>query len=109
MMQFPFQSKEITPVPPKGEMCEDCAYRPEAPERDPNYKGISLSQIDELAHISLDMGFPPKPFLCHAGCPPDGKGSYIQPSDPRKLRVCQGWMTRYGYREPKPQGENNAP
>lgn len=100
-MNHPFQAKEVTPMPPAGEMCEDCAYRPEAPERDPAYKGISLSQIDELAEISLSMGFPPKPFLCHAGCPPDGNGSYIQPSDPRHLRVCVGWKRKYDHRTSK--------
>lgn len=91
---------KLTPIPPDGEMCADCAFRPDSPERNPAYPGINMEQIKILAEGALAMGFPPTPFLCHAGCPPKD-GSYIMPEDPKKLRVCEGWLRLYKNRVPE--------
>lgn len=94
-MQFPFQARAVTPIPPPGQMCEDCAFRPGSPERDPNYKGVSLAKVAILAESFLECGQRPPAFYCHAGSQPDGKGSYVEHDD---MPVCQGWLNRYGSR-----------
>lgn len=80
-------------VPADGEMCGDCAFLPKSREHRDDYPGVNLEQIRILAEGALAMGFPPKPFYCHAGMEPNGKGGYVpwpSPRDPR-WRKCEGW------------------
>lgn len=100
-MKAPFTATEVTPVPPAGEMCEDCAFKPGSPERCPTYAGVSLAQVKELTEAFLEAGFPPQhPFFCHAGMEPNGRGGYHPWPDPRdpRWRVCEGWKRTYGPR-----------
>lgn len=103
-----FLCEGITPIPPDGEMCQDCAFRPGSPERDPEYKGVRLDQVKAMTESFLENGVPcPYPFTCHAGMQPDGKGSFVKYPDPRdpRWRVCEGWKRLYGARQQRAMEE----
>lgn len=52
-----------TPAPAatRDQMCQDCAYRPDSPERtgDPHQKAAAPGELDRIAHEST--------FWCHTG------------------------------------------
>lgn len=81
---------------PDRQMCNDCAFRPDSPERKDHYKWAEIIQttIVEEAH----------PFHCHKGmeCVLSGQTIIYDPKD-RPMRVCAGWRSRMeAYRKGTP-------
>lgn len=104
------------PSMPRDEMCHDCAYRPDSPERN-GEEGYSKNDYDEL----MTIVYKGEPFYCHQGMrrithwrhEPSGTvieahpGSYAPPieevggcqlpfkADGTSGDLCAGWFARY--------------
>lgn len=105
---------DVAPVDPASiepwpEMCVDCAYRPDSPERSDDERYAHAEMLDELPHGDV-------PFWCHRGMRkvkewrhPSGivvqaDGDYYEPPqrdgvpfqyDGTPARQCAGWATRH--------------
>ena len=73
-------------------MCENCAFRPDSPEREDPKQWQNL--IEMLAYLET-------PFMCHKGVPlaaPESDDSHDHPKRPdgrpdlSRSRYCRGWM-----------------
>lgn len=80
--------------------CDDCAFRPGAPEQADKEKWLELIR-------ALKAG---GTFYCHKGVPiaPGSEHGFAFPDDRRKLRICRGYLDAlgkwWGFPEPRPTG-----
>ena len=75
---------------PAIELCDDCAFRPNSPERQDPYK---WAEIIEVTIVNGDH-----PFYCHKGLTCELHGttlSYNRPEEgTRAMTPCAGWRSR---------------
>ncbi len=69
---------------PESEMCDNCAFRKNSPERQDPYRWAEIMEIVEEG----------RPFHCHKGLPFDLKTSKFEPpsKEAGRVTVCAGWI-----------------
>lgn len=76
-----------------GQRCEDCAFRPDSPERD-----RGLGTATEL-YEGLALGNDGMPFYCHQGMHHGAQGYVPRQRDARGAPIghpiCAGWLAQY--------------